>query len=60
MTMRPRSASGKAVKKKHGDAHVAVVGPHEVVRAALEWQVFLASTVHGSLGVDGEYGIPQG
>jgi len=30
-------------EEEHGDVHVAVVGPNEVVRAAMKWQVLLAN-----------------
>jgi hypothetical protein len=46
MTMRARTTPGESAEQEHGDAHIAVVGPDEVVRAALEWQVLLTNAVH--------------
>jgi hypothetical protein len=51
MAMRPRPTPGQGAEKEDGDVHVAVVGTHELVGAALKWQVLLTDTVHsGTLG----------
>jgi hypothetical protein len=41
-----RATSGEGGEEKDGDIHVSVVGPNEVVRAALKWQVLLTDAVH--------------
>jgi hypothetical protein len=46
MTMGTRPTSRQGAEEEHGDVHVAVVGPDEVVRAALKWEVLLTDAVH--------------
>ena len=46
-----RSLSGKAVKEKHGDADIAVIGADEVVRAAAMREIFLSCTMHQSIDI---------
>jgi len=46
VAMRPGPTPGEGAEEEHGDIDVAVVGPDEMVRAALKWQVFLTDTVH--------------
>jgi hypothetical protein len=46
MTMRARATTRQSAEQEHGDVHIAVVGPDEVVRAALKWQVLLTNAVH--------------
>jgi hypothetical protein len=46
MSVGPGTASGKGAEEEHGDVHVAVIGPDELVRAAPKWQVLLADAVH--------------
>ena len=36
MTMGSGTTPGEGAEEEHGDTHVAVVGPNEVVRAALK------------------------
>jgi hypothetical protein len=45
--------SGEAAVEEDGNPGVAVVGADEVVRAALEGQVLLASPVHGGAAPSG-------
>jgi hypothetical protein len=49
MTVRPGAPPGESPEEEHRDIHVAVIGPDEVVRAALKREVLLADAVH--LGV---------
>jgi len=46
MTMGSRTTSRESAEEEHGDVHIAVVGPNEVVRAAMKWQVLLTHAVH--------------
>jgi hypothetical protein len=46
MTMGPRATPGKGVEKEHGDIHVAIIGPNELVRTTLKGQVLLTNAVH--------------
>ncbi len=46
MTMGPGTTPGERAEEKCGDVDVAVLGPDEVMRAALKRQVLLADTVH--------------
>ena len=46
--MRSGTAVGKGAEQKHGDAHIALVGSHKLVRAAIERQVFLTNAMHRS------------
>ena len=48
MTMRPGPTPGDSAEEEHRDTYVAVIGPNEVVRAALERQVLLTDTVHAN------------
>jgi hypothetical protein len=49
MTMGSGPLSRGSVEEEHGDIDVAVVGPDELVRAALKRQVMLANAVHFAL-----------
>lgn len=46
MTMRSGTASGERPEEEYGHADIALIGPDEVMRAALEGQIFLADAVH--------------
>jgi|SRR5689334_2613189 len=46
MTVGPWTAAGSAVEQKDGDAHIAVVGANEVVRAATMREILLSNSVH--------------
>jgi hypothetical protein len=46
MSMGSRTTPREGAEEERGDVHVAVIGPNEVVRAALKWQVLLTNTVH--------------
>jgi hypothetical protein len=46
MTMGPRATSRERAEEKHGDVYITVIGPDELVRAALKGQVLLTNTVH--------------
>jgi hypothetical protein len=46
MAMGARTTPGKGAEEEHGDIHVAVIGPDELVRAALKGQLVLTDTVH--------------
>jgi hypothetical protein len=46
MAMGARATPGQGSKQEDGDVHVPVVGPDELIGAALEGQVFLANSVH--------------
>ncbi len=46
MPMGPGATPREGAEEEHGDIHVAVIGPNEVVRAALKRQVLLTDTVH--------------
>jgi hypothetical protein len=55
MAMGAGTTPGEGAEQKYGDVHIAVVGPDEVVRAALKWQVLLANAVHpADAPVDGD------
>jgi hypothetical protein len=49
MTVGPGTPSGEGPEEEHRDIDVAVIGPNEVVRAALKREVLLADAVN--LGV---------
>ena len=53
MTMRSGPPPREGAEEEHGNVHVAVIGPDEVVRAALEWQVLLPDAVHLCAPVEG-------
>jgi hypothetical protein len=55
MTMRPRTTPGESAEEEHGDVHIAIVGPDEVVRAAMKWQVLLTNAVHPANAPGGGY-----
>jgi hypothetical protein len=44
--MWPRAATGGSGEEESGDVDVPIVGPDEVMRAAVKGQVFLANMVH--------------
>jgi hypothetical protein len=46
MTMGAWTTPREGAEEEHGDVHVAVVGPDEVVRATLKGQVLLTNAVH--------------
>jgi hypothetical protein len=46
MTMGRRTTPREGAEKKHGDIHVAVIGPNELVRTTLKGQVLLTNPVH--------------
>jgi hypothetical protein len=46
MTMGTRTPAREGAEKEYGDVDITVVGPDEVMRAALKWQVLLANAVH--------------
>ncbi|MEO5580317.1 MAG: hypothetical protein ABIR58_06630 [Gemmatimonadaceae bacterium] len=46
MTMGPGTTARQAVEKEHRNIGVTVVGPNELVRAALKRQVLLADAIH--------------
>src|SRR5262249_47285058 len=46
MAMRPRTISWKGAEKEDGDLDVTVLGPHELMRASLEWKILLTGPVH--------------
>jgi hypothetical protein len=46
MAMRSGTTPREGAEEKYGDIHVAIIGPYEMVRAALEWQVLLTHAVH--------------
>jgi hypothetical protein len=46
MPMGPGSTPGEGAEEEHGDIHVAVVRPHELVRAALKGEVLLTNAIH--------------
>jgi hypothetical protein len=46
MTMGPRATPRKRAEEEHRDIHLTVIGPNELVRAALKRQVLLADAVH--------------
>jgi hypothetical protein len=46
MTMRPGTMPREGTEEEHGDIHVAVIGPNELVRAAHKRQVLLTDAVH--------------
>jgi hypothetical protein len=46
MTMGSGTTTREGAEEEHGDIYVAVIGPNEVVRASLKWQVLLADAVH--------------
>jgi hypothetical protein len=59
MTMGAGTAPREGAEEEHGDIHVAVLGPHKVMRAALKWQVLLTDTVHPAYApVEMGYGSP--
>jgi hypothetical protein len=38
--------TSQGAEEEDGDVHVAVVGPDELVGAALKWQIVLTGTIH--------------
>jgi hypothetical protein len=46
MTMGPGTTPGKGTEEEHGDIHVAVIRPDELMRAPLKGQVLLTYAVH--------------
>ncbi|HEU5305286.1 MAG TPA: hypothetical protein VFU40_11625, partial [Gemmatimonadales bacterium] len=46
MPVRPWPSPVEGAEKVGGNIHVAVLGSHELVRAALKWEVLLTNTVH--------------
>jgi hypothetical protein len=46
MTMGARTTAREGAEEEHGDVDIPVVGPDEVMRAALKWQVLLTNAVH--------------
>jgi hypothetical protein len=46
MTMGSRTTPRESAEQEHRDIHVAIIGPDEVVRAALKGQVLLTNAVH--------------
>jgi hypothetical protein len=46
MAMGSRATPREGAEEEYGDTHVAVVGPDELVRAALKRQVLLTNSVH--------------
>jgi hypothetical protein len=46
MSMRSGTTPREGAEEKHGDIHVAIISPYEMVRAALKWQVLLTHAVH--------------
>ena len=46
MAMGSGTPPGEGAEQEHGDIHVPVIGSHEVMRAALEWQALLTDPVH--------------
>jgi hypothetical protein len=46
MAMGARTTSGQGSEEEDGDVDVAVIGPDELMRAALEWQVLLTNAVY--------------
>jgi hypothetical protein len=46
MAMGSRAPPREGAEEEYGDTHVAVVGPDELVRAALKRQVLLTDSVH--------------
>ena len=46
VAMRSRAASREGAEQKGGNIDVALLGPDELMRAALTWQVLLTDSVH--------------
>jgi hypothetical protein len=46
MAMGPGTTPGEGAEQEYGDIHAPMVGPNEVVRAALKGQVLLTNAVH--------------
>ena len=46
MAMGPGATPREGAEEEHGDIHVAVLGPNELVRTTLKGQVFLTNAVH--------------
>jgi hypothetical protein len=46
MTMGPRTTARESADEEHGDVDITVVGPDEVMRAAMKWQFLLTNAVH--------------
>jgi hypothetical protein len=49
MPMRSRATAREGAEKKHGDIHVAVISPDELMRAALKREVLLTDAVHPAI-----------
>jgi len=57
MTMGSWTAPREGAEEEHGDVHVAVIGPNEVVRATVKGQVLLTNAVHpADAPMEGCYG----
>jgi hypothetical protein len=60
MTMGAWTTARERAEKEHGDVDITVVGPDEVMRAAMKWQVLLTNAVHpGDAPVVGVGGGPS-
>jgi hypothetical protein len=46
MTMGTRTTAREGAEEEHGHVDITVVGPDEVMRAAMKWQVLLTNAVH--------------
>ena len=46
MTMGAWTTAWEGAEQEHGDVDITVVGPDEVMRAALKWQVLLTNALH--------------
>jgi hypothetical protein len=46
MSMGARTTASEGAEEEHGDVDITVVGPDEVMRAAMKWQVLLTNAVH--------------
>ena len=46
MAMGARTTARKRTEEEHGDIDITVVGPDELMRAALKWQVLLTNALH--------------
>jgi hypothetical protein len=49
MTVRPRSAPRDAVEQEDGDADAALIGADKIARAAAQWQILLADSMHQNI-----------
>jgi hypothetical protein len=46
MAVGPGTAPGEGAEEEHGDIHVTVISPNELMRAALRWQILLTDAIH--------------